>query len=281
MTALPPPVSDSALSLLPLDPLPTRHGPVPPGFRGVWRRTLLEGPGFVTDTRSTVLWLQTAHWHGDLRIPANRPDFGDCRSLTDTSHDQRVWLAAQQGFAGITEVRAADHAQALGVPQHLRSITADSPWCQWHRHIDFQPPRQGRDLGVMVFDATGDVVEEYGVDADYHETWVRLPHSIDACSAWQRPDSAAGTEWLLLAGNWFYHLSDCRPSALQQSLNQPSPQSGSPVALASVAALDLALCFGCWDTASSSGLILHATLPWLEGTEVRLAGTWNPLDAHF
>jgi hypothetical protein len=79
------------------------EAPVPERYRGVWQRTLLETPD-MRDTSTTVFWLQTAHWHADIRIPAHRPDFSGAARLANCSPRQLEWLAGQQGFAGVTQV---------------------------------------------------------------------------------------------------------------------------------------------------------------------------------
>jgi hypothetical protein len=43
--------------------------PVPPSYRGVWMRTLLETTDLHDDT-TFVRWLQLGRWHADLLIPA-------------------------------------------------------------------------------------------------------------------------------------------------------------------------------------------------------------------
>ena len=44
------------------------YKPVPPAYRGVWMRTLLETPEGIDDT-AFVRWMQLSHWHADLRVP--------------------------------------------------------------------------------------------------------------------------------------------------------------------------------------------------------------------
>lgn len=224
---------------------PPPYRPVPDAFLGVWQRTLLEVDGTPAETGWQVFWLQTPHWHGDLRLPADRPDFSGCTSAADCTDTQRVWLAAQKGFAGITEVsRVAEHT-----------------FCQWHRQVDFQPPRAGRDYGRMVLASRGEQLEEFGVDSDYRERWVRLGRSAGPCAAWRRSGVMATDfgELLLVAGACFFHLRDRA---------DPLPPGNSLATLAAshgASLLDMEISFGDWDHSSGTGVVTHSTLPWCEG----------------
>lgn len=77
---------------------------VPPHYRGVWTRTLLETPT-VRDTTTIVRWMQLGRWHADLRISTGA-------------------RTALQGFSGITQV----------------SKTTQGEVCTWHRVVDYLPP---------------------------------------------------------------------------------------------------------------------------------------------
>lgn len=172
---------------------------VPAHYLGVWQRRLLETPTLHDDT-TQVFWLQTALWHADLRIPANRPDFGRASRLDQCSDAQLAWLATQQGFAGITQV------------QDTR--------CTWQRHTDFQPDTGRRDIGLMTF--TGDRVIETGAEADYLEIWQHLPESRGACAALQLESEygapAQRPTWLLWAGDYFVYVR-ARPQSLPAAAN--------------------------------------------------------------
>ena len=144
---------------------------LPPRYLGVWRRTLLCTPERA-DTTSWVHWLQTEHWHGDLRVPAN----GNRRQA--------------QGFGGLTSV--------------TRPATAQPEVCTWHRRIDLEPPGPAPDEGHMVFDGDDRVVET-GLHAPYLEVWERVPESLGPTLALARgPEHAP--ELFLLAGRCAMHL---------------------------------------------------------------------------
>lgn len=259
--------------------------PVPPALRGVWQRTLLAVPGQADDTRSTVFWLQTAHWHGDLRLPADRPGFQRAAATSALSPQQAAWLATQQGFAGFTEVRPQpDHDAPLGVPAALQAAAAQAPWCEWHRRFDVQPFSGKRDLGVLLLSEDGDTLEEYGVEADYHETWRRLPGSAHRHGAWWRlcsqskaaqpPVPGWGATWqelLLVAGHWFFRLQRDPASVTPPDAGCPVPDRAGVTAPAGA----LILSFGTWAEADGRGRIRHSTAPWLEGETVRRDASWE------
>lgn len=152
---------------------------VPEHYLGVWQRTLLTTTSGVHDSRTRVYWLQTAQLFADLRIP--RP--------TPQTPEQ---LALQAGFAGVTEVRGEQ--------------------CQWHRAIDFQPPRAGADIGRMCFERPDYLIED-GLDGSYHEVWERLPDSLGRnWGQWlHAADGRQGC--LLLAGDYFLFAAS-RPQPL-------------------------------------------------------------------
>ena len=146
---------------------------VPEGYLGVWQRTLLETPT-LRDDSTFVRWLQTPHWHADLRVPATLP-------RDPTRH---------QGFAGSTEVETSGHGEV----------------CHWHREVDLQPPGPNPDAGWMVFETTERAIET-GVHGIYREVWERLPESIGASIALGRTErGGVFQERLLLAGHCLMRL---------------------------------------------------------------------------
>jgi hypothetical protein len=101
--------------------MPPLHGcaPVPDGYCGVWRRTLLltaEHGAAVADTTTEVRWLQTASCFGDVRVPLDAPSSaGEEAHATLEERDAAALraLTTRLGFAGHTDVRG--------------------DICQWHR----------------------------------------------------------------------------------------------------------------------------------------------------
>jgi hypothetical protein len=240
-----------ALPLAQLKPLleARRHDDMPRGvpdkYLGVWQRSLLETPQG-RDSESLVYWLQTRHWHADLRIPAHRPDFSGITCLVECDDKQLGWLAAQQGFCGVTQV--------------------DGEYCTWHRQLDFQPANGSRDIGHMIFD--GERIIETGVEADYLETWQRMPRSRGGTAAlelvMENNELPSRPTWLLVAGDCFIYVrgrSQRLPVApkLASLIAQSQPPREQLLDW-----LDVEISFG-YRYGPAPWRIEHSTLPFREG----------------
>jgi hypothetical protein len=228
------------------------QAPVPPHYRGVWRRTLLQTPDAI-DTSTTVFWLQTSRWHADIRLPEGRPDFAGIRSIAECGPLHIDWLARQQGFAGITAVSAD---------------AAGTETCQWHRLVDFQPPPAAPDAGTMRFD--GDALTETGIHADYLETWQRLTDSTRGHATLQLLDAqgqpASPMRLLLVAGNHVMHVRG-RAAAWPASVAPGTPLA-DVVAAGQVDLLDFEISFG--QRSPDGWTVARSTLPWLENTSIAM-----------
>ncbi len=219
---------------------------VPANYLGVWRRSLLETPQ-MRDADSLVYWLQTPHWHADLRIPAHRPDFSGITCLSDCSDKQLAWLATQQGFCGVTQVEGNQ--------------------CTWHHQLDFRPPGSSRDIGNMVFD--GEYLVETGVEADYLEIWKRLSRSRGGTAAlelvMENNELPSRPAWLLVAGDCFIYV---------QGRNHKPPVTAAPHTLPPTRLnisraqlldqVDVEVSFG-YRYGSAPWRIEHSTWPFREG----------------
>ena len=139
--------------------------PVPTNYIGVWQRHLLETT-VIKDDSSRVMWMQSQHYHIDVRIPAICTGFKTASALQDYSDAELMLLASQQGFAGLTHV-TLNTAQSSDV-------------CQWVREMDYQAPTDARDIGKMVFTDANTVIET-GIDDAYLEVWRRLENSHEPC----------------------------------------------------------------------------------------------------
>jgi hypothetical protein len=201
-----------------------------------------------------VIWLQTRDWHGDLRIPASRPDFSQTRSLQECTQEQLRWLLRQEGFAGITRV--------------------DGDICEWQRKLDYRPTGL-RDVGRMV--CSEETIEEYGVEQDYFERWARESIAAAPHSAWQARVSGR-VEILLRVGDRFMYF---RPRNIEMRMAELCwAEVGAKRATEDMLRLlgDFEISFGM--VGGESGWhILHSTLPWQEGKLLSLEGEWTDLDA--
>ena len=138
---------------------------VPAQYIGLWRRHLLE-TATSKDDSALVLWMQSQHYHIDLRIPAACTGFSAVKNLHEYNDMELMLLATQQGFAGITTV-SPETAQSSSV-------------CQWLREIDYQTPTDAQDIGNMLFIDANTVIET-GIDAAYLELWRRQVSAIQPC----------------------------------------------------------------------------------------------------
>jgi len=232
--------------------------PVPHHYLGVWQRTFLQSVAGV-DKSSRVYWLQTPVLHADIRIPADRPAFKDKKSLLDFSLSELQQLARQKGFAGET------------------SVIGNS--CLWLRHIDFQPPGFGHDIGNMEF--SGTQILETGIAGNYSEIWERLPDSQGATYAFQfeeensaYPTYKPQSGILVVSGDYFIFARD-RVIALPQSLSLETlliekkftqPQL--------IELLDFEVSFGRVANGNIPWEIQLSTLPFREGNSLITASAW-------
>lgn len=212
---------------------------VPEAYLGVWRRLLLRTPQF-EDTTTEVYWLQTRDWHGDIRVPLNRPACAGKTSLAQLDRDELLGLSKQQGFAGVTEV--------------VGDI------CRWHRKVDFQPPSGFNDIGRMEFESTERMLE-YGIEQDYFEIWQRLPDSVgNPCSEirYTGDNSADQTPSMIEIGSGKYFIR-IKPRKLSL------PFDDSPADIDALRCrVDFEITFG-MRTDAGTGRILRSTFPWREG----------------
>ena len=226
--------------------------PVPANYMGVWQRELLETATHKDDS-SLVLWMQTQHYHIDIRIPATRANMRSVAELAEYNNDELLILASQQGFAGVTVVTP--------------STSSSSDVCQWLREIDFQPPTGARDIGKMVFSDANTLIET-GLDDTYLEVWRCLAHSNESCvfsdvSSKNRHGAEVPT-YCMQAGKYVSHA---RP----RSVNLPKAptllsliESNKPARELLLDWLDMEISFGeildakCWQ-------IKHSTLPFKQG----------------
>jgi len=213
---------------------------------GLWKRTLLCTPG-LEDTTTRVAWLQGPSLFVDLRQPFDRPDFTHARALDNLSHEDCLWLARQQGFAGV-------FAEQDGVF-----------W--WHREIDLQPQAAQPDAGTLFWE--GKTLVETGHFANYLEHWQRPPNcpATPSCAMRLRRRADGRAAILARAGEVFMVA---RARAV--------PLSGQCLADA-VAAAPLALARELVDCEISLGeaatwRITRSSLPFREGAVFSLDG-WD------
>ena len=231
--------------------------PVPTNYIGVWQRHLLETTA-IKDASSLVLWMQSQHYHIDIRVPAICADFKAATSLQDYSEAELLLLASQQGFAGLT---------------HVTPCTAQSSEvCQWVREIDYQTPTDSRDIGKMVF-TDADTVIETGIDDAYLEVWRRLENSQQPCifemTTGANLKGLKMPAYLMLVGQ---HVAFARPRAVSvpkaPSLMQ-AIQSQKPTRELLLDWLDMEISFGEM-VDEKRWQIKHSTLPFKQNLIIDL-----------
>lgn len=224
---------------------------VPPHYRGVWQRSLLETSDR-RDVDTTVFWLQTSQWHSDIRIPAGRPDFSGVTAFADCNEQQLDWLVRQHGFAGITQV----------------DVHGSGETCRWHRLLDYHPAGAKPDAGLMHFGP--EYLTETGLYAPYLEHWHQLPDSLDGFAALQLLDAveapATPAQFLLVAG---VYVMQIRNRAVEwPASTKPGMLLTTRVASDQLELLDFDISFG---RRSAVGWeVLHSTLPWRVGQSVSI-----------
>lgn len=235
-----------------------RVTPVPDHYLGVWQRRSLESAAGI-DTSTRVYWLQTPLLHADIRVPAERPDFSGKHGLQDLTFDELRQLAHQQGFAGVTRV--------------------EGDTCEWYRHIDYQPPTGGRDIGRMAFDA--DRIVEDGLESSYREIWQRLPDNTDASIALRFLEQPAPgglavprKGYLVTSGDYFIFARDRaatlpKAASLAVLLEAPNLARDQIIGM-----LDFEISFGRRQGGRAPWEIQLSTLPFREGRALFSEAEW-------
>lgn len=69
-----------------------KSSPVPPEWRGLWRRLALQRSDGTMDTKSFVFWIQTERAYVDLRIPLDRNDIQGFAGHLDHAGQNACWI---------------------------------------------------------------------------------------------------------------------------------------------------------------------------------------------
>lgn len=239
----------------------TPFNPVPDYYLGVWQRLSLESAAGV-DTATRVYWLQTPVLHADIRVPADRPDFSAKQGLQDLSIGELRLLSRQQGFAGVTLV--------------------EGDTCLWRRHIDYQPPTGGRDIGRMAFD--NDRIVEDGLESSYREVWQRLPDGMGETIALRFLEAHVSgglavprKGYLVASGDYFIFARD-RAAMLPKAPSLAALLAESDSSLSRdqiIDILDFEISFGRRQGGDAPWEIQLSTLPFREGQALFSEAEWE------
>ena len=162
-------------------------------LRGAWRRSLIiEATGSRDDT-TKVAWLQGASVYVDLRQPRTHISFSSVKALRDLDAAQAEELARQEGFAG-TLIQHSDHFE-------------------WTRSIDFQPPLEHGDRGIL--EDLGHMMIEKGYNVPYIEHWRRSTNEKVQAGALELRDLASGCPGMILRVGDIFAFARGRVDALR------------------------------------------------------------------
>jgi hypothetical protein len=211
-------------------------------LQGLWRRTLLLRPGAAPDRTTQVLWLQGRRFFVDLRQPSGRPSFAGVTCLCQSTAEQVLWLARQEGFAG-----------EFGV---------DGEIGEWQREIDFQPPAPLADRGRLVL--AKDTLTETGTEADYSEEWQCQSTRAQPAFGLRLTGEAGSPAYLLRSGAVFMYARP-RATALPPGGDLASHVLGARDLEAQQALVDFEISFGRVD--GTAWRIRHSSLPFKEASE--------------
>ncbi|MDP2962176.1 MAG: hypothetical protein Q8N54_05400 [Sulfurimicrobium sp.] len=238
--------------------------PVPERFLGVWQRISMEAKGKPADTTTRVYWIQTSALQADLRIPAGRPDFSGKTALAECSSDDLLWLAQQQGIAGMT--------LAGGELLHRR------------RQVDYQPTRGRDNTHRMRFE--GELLVEENMHGSVVEKWRRLAgveggvitlRLLEEAEADGRIVPRKG--YLLVVGDYFLFVRD-RPEFTRQSASLEDLFEAQDLERDDmVPFLDCEFSFGRRNGGTQPWIIELSTLPYREGKPLFAPGQFEALHA--
>ncbi|UZH11664.1 MULTISPECIES: hypothetical protein [unclassified Halomonas] len=217
----------------------------PQAFRGVWQRTLYAEPAKEpyqqADTTTQVYWIQGKHWHADLRLPTDSPDFAGITGLDDCNRRQLEWLAGLTAFAGITQIDSE-----LGL-------------CTWHRYQDLCPSLE-RDVGLLRW-IDGNILEERHPHGQYVEHWQRLAN--DAVEEVIQTDKQGQLRWLQIGD----HAMAITPRPWADSADALF----TPISSLTDSALRwrASLCFDYLERSQGGWRVVLSTHPWRKGQHVK------------
>lgn len=236
---------------------------IPQAFRGVWQRTLYAEPANEpyqqADTTTQVYWLQGKHWHADLRLPANLPDFTGITDLDACNRTQLEWLAGLTAFAGITQIEAERPAGLCKEP--YKGLYKGL--CIWHRFQDLCPSLE-RDVGLLSWiDDT--FLEERHPSGRYIEHWVKhraqdcQQLANDAVEEVIHTDEQGQMRWLQIGD----HAMAITPRPVAADVSDLF----SPISTANDSTLRwrASLCFDYLQRCQDGWKVMVSTQPWRQG----------------
>ena len=240
------------------------NDPVPTGFIGVWQRISMEAKGRPADITTQAYWIQTSALQADMRVPAGRPDFSGKASLAEYSVDDLLWLARQQGIAGMT--------LAGGELVHRR------------RQIDYQPTRGRDNTHRMHFE--GELLVDENLQGSVVEKWRRLAGAEGGVITLRLLEEAEADGrivprkgYLLVVSDYFLFVRD-RPEFTRQAASLEDLFEAQDLEREEmVPFLDCEFSFGRRSGGAQPWIIELSTLPYREGKALFSPGQFEALRA--
>ncbi|MBU0594837.1 MAG: hypothetical protein KKH74_14010 [Gammaproteobacteria bacterium] len=237
---------------------------VPTGFIGVWQRISMEAKGRPADITTQAYWIQTSALQADMRVPAGRPDFSGKASLAEYSVDDLLWLARQQGIAGMT--------LAGGELVHRR------------RQIDYQPTRGRDNTHRMHFE--GELLVDENLQGSVVEKWRRLAGAEGGVITLRLLEEAEADGrivprkgYLLVVSDYFLFVRD-RPEFTRQAASLEDLFEAQDLECEEmVPFLDCEFSFGRRSGGAQPWIIELSTLPYREGKALFSPGQFEALRA--
>lgn len=233
---------------------------IPPACCGVWQRRSMENKGKAADSTTLAFWIQTDALQASLCIPAGRPDTSGKTSLAEYDEAGLLWLARQEGIAGMT--------------------LADGDLLHRRRQIDFQPTR-GRD-NTRRIRFEDDLLITENLQGSSTETWQRLAGTEgETITLRLLEESVQATRkgYLLVVSDHFIFVRD-RPNFTRQAASLEDLFEAQDLEPAEMAAyLDCEFSYGRRTGGDLPWHIQHSTLPWREGKALFGSGQFESLRA--
>lgn len=227
---------------------------VPDWLLGIWHRRWIERGGVRSNPRE-VEYLQTPAVFGDVRIPADRPQFSHAASFADLSDGDLKLLASQQAMAGRTRV--------------------DGAVATWDHEISFQPEDGSTDAGRLQL-SSDRIMYEHGLDGSYTEAWQATPAKrflVLQVARSGRPD-----RFLIVAGDRFMYVRNRRKDLpIADSLEALIATSHAGRAQI-IDYLDCEFSTGTVPKGHAAWIIQRSTLPWRELGRLEFVDDLRPAD---
>lgn len=231
----------------------TQPHAVPQRYLGAWRRDYIRRANGTFDNTTQCWWLQAAHYHIDLRVPADRPSLADRQALEQLDGAAKQAYMRQTAWTGRTEVNGER--------------------CQWWPDAAWPGLSDEPDIGVMRFESDDEVIETCP-DGRYVERWVRIGSIIESCTGVRLAAADANVDatlTIIVAGKLGGAALDVAGNPLEVSIAQAAAPDTWRVLRATSPWLE--------GEPSNTSAAPHPCAQWLKHVASAQAGAVVPLQA--